>query len=272
MKVPHSGQQRKERARETERTRERELSLSASWGGGTPTNFIMTSGPHHTHPPESWQNCLLSSLAVDAGWPPRPLPRPHSPWHGPNSIFHPVDTNTNRHTHPHTYRQHRHLPIFSHFQFCYISPALASNSHPNHSIAQPPIPTTPSPNHPLSSRPAAIWHSCGARDSPQEHPQPQPSAPSGNHFSTLIFFINFTLAANNLRPPSPAPHPHPCHCHYQPHTTLFNIIISLFLWLCHSTIFLVVFFNFVRSKVLPFYWKTSAAKCRSTQKRKNGPT
>lgn len=40
-------------------------------------------------------------------------------------------------------------------------------------------------------------------------------------------------------------------------TSSFFAFIVLF-----STLLFVVFFNFVRSKVLPFYWKTSAAKCR----------
>lgn len=53
---------------------ERFLPRNQLAGGGTPTNIIMTFRHHHAHPPESWQNCLLSSLAVDA----EPPPNTHS--------------------------------------------------------------------------------------------------------------------------------------------------------------------------------------------------
>lgn len=181
----------------------------------------------------------------------------------PRPLFAMTWTKLNFPPHRHKYKQAgTHTRRHPHFQpfsiLLHLDGCVLKSTHPPPS--QPPIR--------LSSRPAAIWHSCGARDSPQERPlptyhlAPQPTQPSGNHFSTLIFFINFTLAANNLRPPKTQSHPLPLP------PSPFNIIILLFLWQCHSTIFLVVFFNFVRSKVLPFYWKTCAAKCRSTQKGK----
>lgn len=97
-----------------------------------PSSSSSSSSSASASPIRALANCLLSSLAVDAPRPAPPTTTPSEP--APNSIFHPIDTNTNIHAHTHrdTHTDRRSstgspfqpFSILLHFQLPSASPSL----------------------------------------------------------------------------------------------------------------------------------------------------
>lgn len=207
--------------------------------GGTPTQTSLSCSSLHAichtliHPKVGKIVCFHLCLLMLPPSLPLP-PSPSLPLHHPSPTtmtWTKLNFPPHRHKYKHTYPWHPHFQPFS--ILLHLAGLLPQKA--THSAVPPPYCHAPQQPRCLH-RPAGLQQ-FGIHVEHATHHK-NTLDPSDNHFSTLIFFINFALAANNLRPcpPSYLP-PQKALNSRKPSLTSSSCSSTMPFWPCHSTIF-----------------------------------